>query len=124
MTLFKHRVTPGMTPASYSGAAMNEWKWLISLALALAVGLAIGLVDTSPHWDDAGITALAMVCASGLLGLLHPRRPWVWGLAIGIWIPLLNILAAHNASAILALIFPFAGAYIGAFGRRLVTRVA
>jgi hypothetical protein len=102
----------------------NDWKWLISLGLALAVGLGIGIVDTSPRWDDSGITAMAMLCASGVLGILYPRRPWVWALAIGVWIPILNILVAHNPSTIFALIFPFAGAYLGAFGRRLVTRAA
>ena len=107
-----------------TSAMRNDWKWLVSLALALAVGLGIGIVDTSPHWDDTGITAMAMLCASGVLGILHPRRPWVWALAIGVWIPILNILATHNPSTIFALIFPFAGAYLGAFGRRLVTRAA
>jgi hypothetical protein len=103
---------------------MNDRIWLLWLALALAVGLGIGLVDTSPHWDDTCITAMAMVCASGLLGILHPRWPWVWALAIGVWIPLLNILQTHNASTIVVLIFPFVGAYLGAFGRRLATRAA
>jgi hypothetical protein len=103
---------------------MHDRKWLFWLAPALLIGLGIGIVDTGPHWDDTGITAIALLGASAVLGILQPRRPWVWGLAVGVWIPALNIVQTHNASSILALIFPFAGAYLGALGRRLITRAA
>ena len=77
-----------------------------------------------PALDDTGVTALALLATSAVFGIVQPRRPWVWALAVGIWIPLLNIVQTHNVSSILALVFPFAGAYAAAFGRRLITHMA
>jgi hypothetical protein len=100
----------------------NRW-WLMLVIVAAVAGLLIGLVDTSPHWDDTGITVAALVAVTGTLGLVYPRGAWVWALTVGIWIPLLNIVQTHNASSVLALAFAFAGAYAGAAGRRIVASV-
>src|SRR5438128_8681120 len=54
--------------------AMHDRKWLFWLAPALLVGLGIGIVDSRPHWDDTGITAMALLAASAVLGILQPRR--------------------------------------------------
>jgi hypothetical protein len=104
--------------------AMRSKRGLLLLSVALLVGLGIGLVDTRPHWDDTGITVGALLAATGAFGLIHPRNAWLWALAVGIWIPVLNIAQTHNAGSILALAFAFAGAYAGAFGRRLAQRAA
>ena len=87
--------------------------------IAPCLGLAIAYVDSRPTWDDTGITVLAVLAASGGLGLLSPKRPWLWALAVGIWIPLYAVLRTHNYGALLALVFGFVGAYAGA-GFRLV----
>lgn len=93
------------------------------LVAALAVGLGIALVDASPGWDDTGVSAAAILAASGLFGLLHPRRAWLWGLAVGAWVPGLGLLTLHGSYAsLLALLFSFAGAYTGAFARDLASR--
>ena len=89
---------------------------------ALALGLAIGLVDTSPGWDDTGITAGALMIASALFGAVDPPHAWLWALAIGIWIPALNIAMHHTYGSLIALAFAFAGAYAGALARKLLTR--
>jgi hypothetical protein len=99
---------------------MRGKSWLILVPIGLAIGLAIALVDTSPGWDDTGISAAAVFAGSGLLAAVHPRRPWVWALAVGLWIPALNIASHHNYGSLIALIFAFAGAYAGALAGRVV----
>jgi len=98
---------------------LNRWR-LVLLIVAAILGLGIGVVDSSPHWDDTGITVAALMVVTGSLGLVYPRGAWLWALAVGIWIPVLNIAQTHNASSVLALVFAFAGAYAGAVGRRIV----
>jgi len=60
----------------------------VLLGVALGLGLAIAWIDSRPHWDDAGITAGMLLLSSGMLGLMGPRRPWLWGLGIGAWVPM------------------------------------
>ncbi len=80
---------------------------------ALACGLAIAYVDTRPTWDDTGMTVFALLACCGLLGLLAPKRPWLWALLVGIWIPVFNIILTRNFDTLFTLIFPFFGAYAG-----------
>ena len=88
--------------------------------IAIAAGLAIAYIDSRPTWDDTGITAFGVLLASGALAFVSPRRPWLWALAIGIWIPLAGIFISHNFGSLIALVFAFAGAYAGMLARRLV----
>jgi hypothetical protein len=94
---------------------------------AVAVGLGLAWIDARPTWDDAGITAGLLVLASALLGFLGPRRPWLWTLAVGSWIPIVEIVVQPNHpnwGAVLALAFAGAGASVGAWGRRLALEVS
>ena len=93
-----------------------RWKPLIPLALIL--GLLIALVDSSPGWDDTGVTAAAVFVCCGLLGALHPARPWLWALAVGAWIPALGIVQDWNYASLLALVLALSGAYAGALASR------
>ncbi len=90
------------------------------LAVALGAGLSIAYLDTRPHWDDAGITALAIFASCFLCGVVAPSRPWLLALAIGSWIPLYGIAASRNYASLLALFVAFAGAY-AAKGFRLLS---
>ncbi len=85
----------------------------VLLLLALGFGLLIAYVDSRPNWDDTGVTALALLGCSGVCGVLGPHRPWLWALAIGLWIPVLGIAFARNYGSLLAIVFAFAGAYSG-----------
>ncbi|HUE04619.1 MAG TPA: hypothetical protein VMR62_34020 [Bryobacteraceae bacterium] len=106
-----------------------HWALLIA---AIMIGLAIAWVDSRPHWDDSGITAGSLLLSAGVLGLIGPRRPWLWALAIGMWIPLYLIarqMASHtvtlgSASNLVILVFPMAGAYAGMAVRRMIAAVA
>jgi hypothetical protein len=83
------------------------------LAAALAVGLLIAYVDSLPKWDDTGITVFALVFCGGILGLVVRRRPWLYGLAVGLWLPLRAIVLTHDFKFVGVLAFPLAGAYAG-----------
>ncbi len=43
--------------------------------------------------DDLLFTALLMVSACMLMGLLRPRWPWRWVLIVGAWVPLTEFAA-------------------------------
>lgn len=93
------------------------------LAAASLAGIAIAYIDARPTWDDTGITAGAMALAAAALGLLGPQRPWLWALAVGIWIPayaLVRTPAPGTVAMLLVLIFPFAGAYLGRVARSVL----
>jgi hypothetical protein len=94
----------------------------ILLVCALASGLLIAYVDSRPTWDDTGITVFALLGASGIIGLLVQRRPWLYALAVGLWIPLWGIIHTQNFSMVLVLLFPFAGVYAGWAVRLVVQR--
>jgi hypothetical protein len=96
----------------------------LALASAVALGLAIAYVDSRPHWDDAGITAFALLGAALVIALCVPRRPWLWALGVGVWIPLHTIVRTGRPGAAIMfvlLLFPLAGAYFGAYMRRAIS---
>jgi hypothetical protein len=95
---------------------------LVVFVAALLIGAAITWMDTRPKWDDAGITAGSIFIATIILGALRPQQVWLSALAVGAWIPLVEITRTGNYGACLALIVAFAGAYLGAFGRKLLGR--
>jgi hypothetical protein len=91
------------------------------LVVAIACGIAIAYVDSRPTWDDTGVTAAAMMLVAGILGLLGPRRPWLWALLVGIGIPAYAIARAPSIGSLamlLVLLFPLVGAYAGMAVRR------
>jgi hypothetical protein len=97
------------------------------LVSAIAIGIGIAYVDAQPSWDDAGITAGAMMLVAGLLALAGPRRAWAWALAVGIWIPAYSLVRAPSLGTVamlLVLVFPFAGAYLGVGLRRAAMRAS
>jgi hypothetical protein len=87
------------------------------VVLAVSVGVAIAYVDSRPTWDDTGITAVAITVMSFHFAALSPVRPWLWALAVGLWVPTLGI-ATGNYGSTVALVFAFVGAYAGALARR------
>jgi hypothetical protein len=90
------------------------------LALAVCVGLFFAWIDSRPGWDDAGVMAGILLASSMICGCAAPRRPWLWALAIGAWIPLFSIVRWHDAGALLAPAISAVGAYGGAGVRKLL----
>lgn len=102
---------------------MRRSTLLGALLLALAIGIGIAWIDSRPGWDDTGITAGLVFLSSAVLGAAAPRYPWAWALAIGGWIPLVELAQARNAGALLALAIAFAGAYAGWGARAAIAAV-
>jgi hypothetical protein len=97
--------------------------WLLAITAA-ALGIAIAVVDARPTWDDTGITAGVVLLAAFIVAAIAGRRPWLWGLLVGVWVPVLTILNGGDPAAILALGFALAGAYAGYATSRLWRRPA
>jgi hypothetical protein len=114
------RTVPDLAATAFaerSRAVRDKWLFIL-VPLALVLGFAIAYVDSSPGWDDTGVSAAVVLSVSGSFGLLHPARPWLWALAVGAWIPAFGIAREFNYASLLALVFSFAGAYAGAVVRR------
>lgn len=95
----------------------------IALLAGVAIGITIGYIDSRPTWDDTGVTAVAILATSLILGALAPQRPWLTALLVGVWIPLFGILSHANYGSLIALAFAFAGAYAGMLLRRVIVPV-
>ena len=94
-------------------------SFYLFLLPAVALGLGIAWIDSRPGWDDAGITAAMIFTVAAVTGFLVARMPWLFALAVGIWVPLFSILFSMNFGGLLALVPGFAGAYAGYFTKKL-----
>ena len=97
-------------------------------ALAVVLGVGTGWVDVAV--DDLLFTALLVVMACMLLGVLRPRWPWRWVVVVGAFIPLTELAAylirsvkptpAQVYGSFLASLPGIAGAYGGAVVRGVI----
>jgi hypothetical protein len=55
------------------------------------LGIAAGVADVVAN--DLLLTALLVLASGILMGILRPRRPWRWVLAVGAFIPLTELAA-------------------------------
>jgi hypothetical protein len=95
---------------------------LVFATLAVLTGIAIAWIDTRPGWDDTGVSVGLVFLSSALWGVLAPKRPWLTALAVGMWIPLANVVMSGNFGSVVALAIAFVGAYAGAGVRRVLQR--
>ncbi len=96
--------------------------------LGALAGIGTGWIDVAV--DDLLFTALLVLMACMLLGLLRPRWPWRWVVVVGIFIPLTELAAylirtvkptrAQVYGSFLASLPGFAGAYGGAVVRGVI----
>jgi ABC-type multidrug transport system permease subunit len=95
--------------------------------LAALLGLGTGWVDVIV--DDLLLTALMVLAACMVLGLLRPRWPWRWVVVVALFIPLSELAAyllrvrptrAQVWGSFLTALPGFAGAYGGAVMRKAV----
>jgi hypothetical protein len=93
---------------------------LATATLSIVLGLGVAFVDSRPGWDDTGITAAVLFGGALVLSLVAGRRPWVWGLLVGIWIPVFEIRSDRDLAAVAALVFAFGGAFTGWAASRLL----
>ncbi len=96
--------------------------------LAALCGIGTGWADVAIN--DLLITALLVLSAGILLGLLRPRWPWRWVTMVGVFIPLTEMAAyeiltvkptrAQICASFLAFLPGIAGAYGGSFMRDVI----
>jgi hypothetical protein len=99
-------------------ARTSDRRRPIAFGVALAAGLGIALVDSSPGWDSTGITAGLLLVGAGVAAAIGRDRPWLWALLVGLPTPILETVRDGNTGSWLALVFAAGGAAIGwAFGR-------
>jgi hypothetical protein len=93
--------------------------------LAAMLGALAGWLDIKV--GDLLLTAMVVLAANILLGILRPRRPWRWVLLVGAFVPVVEWLAyfflsqkperAQIYESFLAFLPGIAGAYGGSVGR-------
>jgi hypothetical protein len=94
--------------------------------LGALLGLAAGWLDVKI--GDLLLTALFVLCATLLLGVLRPQMPWRWTIEVAACVPIVQLLAyffltqkpyrAQIYESFLGFLTGIAGAYGGALGRR------
>jgi hypothetical protein len=96
--------------------------------LAALSGALAGWLDIKV--GDLLLTAMVVLAACMLFGILSPRKPWRWVLLVGVFVPVMEWLAyfflsekpqrAQIYESFLAFVPGIAGAFGGAMGRGLV----
>ena len=99
--------------------------------LAVMFGALAGWVNIKV--GDLLLTAMVVLAACMLLGILSPRKPWRWVLLVGVLVPVVEWLAyfflsqkperAQIYESFLAFVPGIAGAYGGAVGRNVVNNL-
>ena len=94
-------------------------------ALGAVLGLSAGFLDVK--FGDLLLTALFVMAASMLLGVLRPHRPWRWTLLVAVLVPLVQGIAyllltdkpyrAQIYESFLGFLTGVAGAYGGSVAR-------
>jgi len=111
-----------MKNAEQGGAAGGDlWFYLLAALCGVGAGWADVVVN------DLLFTALLVLSACILLGLLRPRWPWRWVVMVGVFIPLTELAAyliltvkptrAQVYGSFLAFLPGIAGAYGGSVMR-------
>jgi len=101
-------------------------------SLAICLGLGAGVLDVTV--GDLLLTALFVLVSTMLLGVLRPQRPWRWILLVGVFVPILQLLAylfltekpyrAQLYESCLGFLTGIAGAYGGSVLRRLLNELS
>lgn len=112
----------GILPKGKSGG--DSFYYL----LAVLSGALAGWLDIKV--GDLLLTAMVVLAANILLGILRPRRPWRWVLLVGLFVPVVEWLAyfflsqkperAQIYESFLAFLPGIAGAFGGSIGRDVV----
>src|SRR6202030_303408 len=110
-----------------SDSVGDTWFYLLAAACGIGTGWADGALN------DLLFTALLVLVAGILLGMLRPRWPWRWVLVVGTFIPLTELAAyviltvkptrAQVFGSFLAFLPGIAGAYGGAIMRRVMNNL-
>lgn len=107
-----------------SGSPRDAWVYLLAAACGVAAGWADVVIN------DLLFTALLVLSACILLGMLRRRSPWRWVAIVGAFIPLTELAAylvltvkptrAQIYGSFLAFLPGVAGAYGGSIMRTVI----
>jgi TctA family transporter len=116
-----------VTTSEQSGAGGDSWFYF----LAALCGVGTGWADVAIN--DLLFTALLVLSACMLVGMLRPRWPWRWVLTVGVFIPLTELAAyviltvkptrAQVYESFLAFLPGIAGAYGGSIMRNVINNL-
>lgn len=102
------------------------WIYLLTAFIGFIIG-----------WWDLRITevsapVLLLLTFGFFFGFAHPRRAWLGAILLGMWIPILAIIAASlnvvqpeqplSLASLLVFVFPLVGAYAGVLLSRVAPR--
>jgi len=103
----------------------------LAYIIGAILGLCAGLLDAKV--GDLLLTALFVLASTMLLGALRPKRPWRWVIVVGMFVPVVQMLAylfltekpyrAQIYESFLGFLTGIAGAYSGAEGRRVLNEL-
>ena len=112
-----------MDASEQSRAGSDLWFYLLAAVCGIATGFADVVIN------DLLFTALLVLAACMLLGILRPRWPWRWVVTVGVFVPVTEMAAyvlltvkptrAQVYGSFLVLFPGIAGAYGGATVRRV-----
>jgi len=93
------------------------------MACMLCVAGAAFLMRFELHTDDTGVEVAMVLALSLLLGAVQPARPWLWGLIVGLSIPLSEVLFGTRSWSMVPVgAFTLALALAGSYGGALLVR--
>jgi hypothetical protein len=109
---------------------MKQYLLWVYAILALAGGIFAGWVDFNNDEPQAAVLVIFVV--TFLLGLILPKKAWLWAILVALCLPGVYLFARSLGyqpvsplspgwyASLLALIPAFIGAYAGAFGRVVI----
>ncbi len=113
------------------GNCKSQMKDVFYCLLAIVLGIGAGILDVKV--GDLLLTALFVLASTMLLGALRPERPWRWILLVGVFVPILQLLAywfltekpyrAQIYESFLGFLTGTAGAFGGSAGRRAIAEI-
>lgn len=92
---------------------MREPRFLAALVLAAVAGIAIALMDSSPGFDDTGVTVGSVFLGAAVTAAIAGRRPWLPALLVGGFVPLIEIPQGGGGAPLVTLLFAGVGAGVG-----------
>lgn len=93
---------------------------LVLTSIATFMGLGIAWLDSRPGNDATGVTVVLLLLGAMAVAAASGRRPWLWAVQVGVWVPLFEIGGPAGIASLAALVVSIIGAAIGYLLARLV----
>lgn len=84
------------------------------------MGLGIAWLDSRPGYDATGVTVVLLLAGALAVAAVSGRRPWLWAVQVGVWVPLFEIGGPSGIASLAALVVAGIGAALGYLVARLV----